>query len=156
MKYVFFLLLCLSLNAYGQEFQPIKGRQFSGYIVKKEYPVFKNTKDQRYTPSENDIKRAESILLSNEKYINQHQINEGFGSEDIYKSLYQYIRQYVGFVNKSGDHIVWVNMLHEKGTTTAQAARHIIWVRDGGNYYWSVYINITKWRLYNMMVEESA
>ncbi len=154
MRFALLLLLGLAVNTYGQEFTRIDGRGFKGYIVDKDHFVFKSIENhrERYTPTAEDVKRVETILSSNEEYLKQHQLDKSKGNPIIYKNLRKYIRQYVGFIDKSGDRILWINLIYRKDLDLDKVSKDLVVVYDGGSYYWSICINVTKGNLYDMKV----
>ncbi|WP_316822998.1 hypothetical protein [Pedobacter gandavensis] len=154
MKYTLFVLFLLTVNAYGQELSFIKDKKFSGYIVAKERFVFKSVENQdaRYTPSIDDVRKAERILSCNEKYLKDNQSSKLPDYPVIYKSIRRYIRQYVGFIDKSGDHIIWIILISKKKAEHDKVGRDIIQAEDGASNYWSVCINITKGYIFDMRI----
>lgn len=154
MKYTLFVLFFLTSNAYAQELSFIKDKRFFDYIVAKERFVFKSIENQqaRYTPSMDDVRKAEMILSCNGKYLKDNQISKLPDYPIIYQSLRKYERQYVGLIDKSGDHIMWINLVSKKKAKHDDVSRDIIQANDGGSHYWSICINITKGYVYNMRV----
>jgi hypothetical protein len=154
MKYTLFVLFLFTANVHGQDLSFIKDKKFSGYIVAKEHFVFKSIENQqaRYTPSMDDVRKAEIILTCNEKYLKDNQGSKLPDYPVIYKNLRKYVRQYVGFIDKAGDMIIWINLVSEKKAKHDKVGQDIIDVEDGGSYYWSVCINITKGNIFDMRV----
>jgi len=154
MKYMVLLLLFITMNAYGQDFLFIKGKAFSGFIVPKEHLVFRSIENQqeRFTPSKDDVEKAELLLLSNTDYLKKSQGNVFPGYPVIYKNRSKYIRQYVGFKDKSGDDVIWINFLSKKNIAHSKLGKDIVNVLDGGSYYWSVFVNITTGAVFGVQI----
>jgi hypothetical protein len=152
MKYLLLLSFLLTGSVYGQEFPLIKEKGFTGYVCPKECVVLKSIKDEkeRYTPSTQDIENAENILLLNKTYLKEKQTTSARGNPAIYKNLPKYIRQYVGFINSSGDKIIWINFILKKEIKYYKPNQDIVHVNDGGSSYWSINVNVNKGYLSNM------
>lgn len=155
MKFTFFILSIMfsSSIAFCQSSIHVKGKDYEGYIFNKEHFVFGTVEKQkdRYTPTMNDIKCIEQILKNNVDYIKDNQTEKIKGYPVIYRNMNKYKRQYIGYQTQSGDIIIWVNFLKDYDNQSA-LAQDIIYVNDGGSYYWSVFINMTKKELFNMRI----
>lgn len=102
-----------------------------------------DNQNERYTPTKEDIFLAEQIMKKNISCLNKELINQPKGYPRIHKKLKNYIRQYVGFLNKSNDKIIWINFIWKDRFTKREFSNEIINVHDGGSYYWSIQINLT-------------
>ncbi len=149
------LLNCILLFSQNSEYY--KGRGYQGYAFNKDFFVFMSIENQkeRYTPTKQDIKLCEEIL--------KRDIDELISSLNLCTSiskntLRKYRRQYVGFVNKDGDIIIWINMLYKRSNhrTKAELSNDIIDVLDGGEDYWNIYVNVTKKYLYKLQINGIA
>jgi hypothetical protein len=153
MKYLLLMnfLLFISCVTYGQKANYIK-LDFEGYVFEKNHFVFVSVNDMesRYTPSTDDIMIAERILKDSLSYLRQHQVI--YGGPIIYKNLENYVRQYVGCVTKERDKIIFINFVWKNQVSLNRLSEDIYYVLDGGSYYWSICINITRRRLFNMEV----
>lgn len=145
-----FALLCMS--GYSQESTLVKGKGYTGYAFNKEHFVFMSIDNQkeRYTPTKEDIMQIEKILkdsinsvLKKQKYCNTS-INRN--------TLKKYKRQYVGFITKNGDVVIWINLLRNKEIEDIELSKDIVTVLDGGEKYWSIFINLTKTTLYGVRI----
>jgi len=145
-----FTLLCL--NGYSQESTLVKGKGYIGYAFDKEHFVFMSIDNQkeRYTPTKEDIIQAEKIVKENidsvlkkQKYCNSS-INRN--------TLKKYKRQYVGFRTNNGDIVIWISLLKNKDINDIELSKDIITILDGGENYWSVFVNLTKGVLYGVRV----
>lgn len=63
-----------------------------------------------------------------------------------------YIRQYVGFIDKEGNIMIWINMINDGSISASEFSEDIVMVFDGGNNYWSIFINITKKSFFGLSV----
>lgn len=138
----------------------IKGKQFEGYIFPKDYlPVivyFKGIKE-RYTPTQEDITKAEQIVKDQLAIINQLLVNQGGSCPVIHKNLFRYKRQYVGYIDEKGDKIVWINYIISKDKAqTSSLSKNVIIVLDGCSNYWNIKVNISKAKLYDLQINGSA
>lgn len=150
-----FLLNCILLFSQNSEYY--KGRGYQGYAFNKDFFVFMSIENQkeRYTPTKQDINLCEEIL--------KRDIDELISSLNLCTSisnntLEKYWRQYVGFVNKDGDIIIWINMLYKRSNhlTKAELSNDIISVEDGGEDFWNIYVNVTKKYLYKLQINGVA
>ncbi len=149
-----YMTVLFCLLAYSQEPTFVKGDKYEGYIFDKEHFVFLSIDNQqgRYTPSEDNIEQCEDILKRNlGNYMINNQISPS--SIPIYRILPHYKRQYVGFITKDNEIVIWINFLRYSYT---DLSKDIIWVKDGGSNFWSIFINLTKKELYNMEVNGEA
>ena len=158
MKKVLFLSIMLLLNCFvlfSQNSEYFKGRGYYGYAFNKDFFVFMSIENQkeRYTPTKQDIKLCEEILKS---HIDQYLSDLNICTSISRKTLNKYARQYVGFINKDGDIIIWINMLYKRSQTKAELSKRVIFSCDGGDSYWNIYVNITKRYLYKLEINGVA
>lgn len=121
----------------------IEGSDFMGYIFPKEYKsdYFSPNDGLTYTPSKEDVIRAETILKEKIKEANKSRINQGDKCPVIHKQLRKYNRQYFGIIDKDGNKIIYINFIWKK-LTPNHWNKEIIVVLDGCSYYWNVKVNI--------------
>lgn len=128
-----------------------------GGIIDKGTSTWRDFEGQkeRYTPTLDDVRYTEKILTDSIVYIKREEPSH---SDFITKNLNRYLRQYVGFMNENGDKIVWINFLYknDRFINTAYLNDAVITVNDGGEYYWSIKVNITKNKLYDIAVNGEA
>ena len=67
--------------------------------------------DGRFTPTDEEIAETEYLLQKRIAYVNRDHYNQEGMCPIIDEHMRMYRRQYVGFTNDRGDHIVWVNGL---------------------------------------------
>ena len=127
-------------------------------IFSQEYTDLINQSDfkERFTPTEQEIVRTEKALKRN-WIINKSMINQGGSCPIIHKKLNKYKRQYVGYINSSGEKIIWINFIwkREKGILS-KLDKEIIIVLDGCSYFWDINLNLEKEELFNLRVNGSA
>ena|SRR5690606_7872301 len=138
----------------------IKGKKFEGHIFSKEYaPLtmrFKEAK-KRYTPTEQDISKAEKIIKDQVVNINQPLVNQGGNCPIIHSNLSKYKRQYIGYVDERGDKIVWVNFIIRKDKEKiSRLSKDVIIVLDGCSNYWNIKVNLNKEKLFELRINGSA
>lgn len=131
----------------------IKERKFEGYIFPKEYVLdipAENIKS-RYTPSKEDIIKAENIIEEQIYYINKSLINQTGGCPIIHKNLNKYKRQYFGFINDKGESIIWINLIWKK-EITASWGQEVVIILDGCSHYWNIKINLISNKAFDLQV----
>lgn len=132
----------------------IKGQNFKGYIFPEKHFVLIsiNNQSKRYTPTEEDIILAEKVLSKKIRQANLKKINQGKDCPQIDINLKRYFRQYVGFIDKDGNRIVWINLLWENYMSEESLKKDIVQVLDGCSYYWNISVNIDKELLQDLSV----
>ena len=88
------------------------------------------------------------------KQIN-YQKSDQFGPI-IHENLPKYRRQYVGNINKKGQKIIWINFLWTKENDESRLAKDVLYVDDGGSYYWNIKVNIVTEELTDLMINGVA
>ncbi|MDR0972418.1 MAG: hypothetical protein LBM61_00345, partial [Prevotellaceae bacterium] len=112
MRKIFLMLLLFLIGSlsYAQEVTFIKEKEYSGYIFPRGISIWGfPAEGNRYTPSIEDVFAAERILKDSISsiYVKSHQ--EQYVSYPINKrSLKKYIRQYVGYLNRHNEPILWI------------------------------------------------
>ena len=116
-----------------------------------------------WTPKEKHLRKIDSIVTSAIKT----------NYKDRYRhlkpdSLNEYYRQYVCFIDIHGDSIVYINavctidihMIIDKSNKVNRIRddwqHHLINVDDGGDCYWSVYVNLTKNKYFRFSINGIA
>ena len=149
----------------------VRSNKFHGTIFKSSYPkdkLFINSVDSvnRFTPTENDIKLAETILKEQIKKTNNPRINQFGKKQYIYKNLNKYFRQYIGFINDKGDKLIHINFYWDKYSLSDRLKGYddqrltytsdFAIVFDGGSFYWNINVNLTKHNLERLEVNGIA
>lgn len=148
----------------------VKSNRFRGTIFTAAYNTgqFIITTDSvsRFTPNQEDIFLAETILKDQIKEINKGHPNQLLKREYIEKNLSKYFRQYVGFTNSNGERIVHINMHWDRFSLSDRISGY--WdsrldytsdysiVFDGGSRYWSINVNLNSKKLFGLSVNGIA
>jgi hypothetical protein len=104
----------------------------------------------RFTPTENQIKSAETLLTSQIQEFNNRRVNQSIG-QYVDKNLNNYFRQYVGLIDEKGDSIIHINFYWNKYTLSNKikgySERRLTYtsdfsiVLDRGSQYWNINVN---------------
>jgi len=137
----------------------VKSNKFRGTIFKNTYSqgkLFLGAADSinRFTPTVDEIKLAETILRQQIEKLNNPRINQFGKQSHIDENLNKYFRQYVGFINEKGDSVIHINLYWDKFTLSDRLKGYddqrreytsdFSIVLDGGSHYWNVNVNLTK------------
>lgn len=147
MSKVIFILFAISLIGCS------KGKSLLtvAFPASYEIPYQVSNHDQRFTPSVNEIDLAEKILIEQLRGLNQNRFNQGIGCPAIDKKLNKYARQYVGYINKEGERIIWINAVwHSKVPDYFE--EDVVFILDGCSYYWNIEVNLTIQQASNLQV----
>ncbi|MCW1146805.1 hypothetical protein [Flavobacterium lacisediminis] len=155
MKYIIILFLS-SCFIYAQNVaEHFKTRQFEVAI----FPESSNEimQQNRFTPTKEEIIKAENALKFKLKFLNNPLINQS-RSPIIHKNLKKYKRQYFGYINNKGEKILYINSLWSKSIKEHHWhwLNEIIWISDGGSYYWNIEYNLETKELENLKVNGYA
>lgn len=157
MKNILFIGLMLICNLmYSQNSTYIREREYSGYVFDKGHFIFMSVENQkeRYTPTQENIAQVEKLLKDSISYILKYQ--NKCKSPINKNTLKKYRRQYVGFLTKDNDIIIWVNFINNKGISDKELSEDVIRVYDGGSNYWSIFVNLAKKELFEMQVNGTS
>ena len=168
-KTLFFALalLCLSFGAGAQEYmEPVEtwkvaevwGNNYHGWAFHQDHEVDITVENQdgRFTPTDAEIADAERLIQKRIHYINREHINQGGMCPVIDEHMRLYRRQYVGFTNDRGDHIVWVNYLWDENLTDTQLASDVLLMRGGCAHFWHLKCNLTTRKVYGLEVNSEG
>lgn len=112
--------------------------------------------EQRFTPTREEIDKAELALQNDLKNLNRDLINQS-SSPIIHKNLSKYKRQYFGYIDKNGDRILLINCFWSKDKDDLEHwLTGRIMVLDGGSYYWNVRFNLDKGKLFELDINGYA
>ncbi len=109
-----------------------------------------------YKATMEDVREAERLLRSKYFYIMPAK-RDKLGRETRPR-LKWYTRQYVFGIDGNGKKYVWINALRlEDGSYLIErVSKGIVRVRDGGNYYWNVLLNISDGKVLGVMINGEA
>lgn len=116
-----------------------------GYVFMEQHELDESLKLTVYCPSMEDVRMAEKLLRSKYTYIMPAEKRDKLGRETRPR-LKSYKRQYVFGVDNEGKKYAWVNGISAKEIDDWLGERldkGIIHVRDGGNSFWQVLLNIS-------------
>lgn len=124
-----------------------------------QYWVFKECKPADLT--NNDLKQIETILnecikdYNPEREIQFQEINDKHPELKLDKKnfvidLTLYKRQYVAVLNSKGEKEVWVNCFCSNGNENWK--ENLVFVKDGGNCYFNLKINLTTGKYCELIV----
>jgi hypothetical protein len=153
MKYIIILFLSNCLIHAQNVAEHFKTKQF-------EVAIFPESSDEimqqnRFTPTKEDIIKADNALKSKLKEVNRNFENQ-YNSPIIHRNLKKYKRQYFGFINNKGEKVLYINSLWKKNEKETKWLRQIIMVSDGGSYYWNIEYNLDNDELMNLSVNGPA
>lgn len=121
----------------------------------------------RFTPTAQEITKAERLIRSTIKQINASRPNQVGSCPRIDKNLRRYHRQYIGYLNDNGERNLLIGFTWNRfpvldlldGTALEQRER---WTReyytvfDGCSLHWSISVNLTTDSLFNFGVNGLA
>ena len=98
-----------------------------------------------YHPCLEDVQRAEVLFAEvlNFRTDSANQVPRVF----LAPYFYQYIRQYIFYLNKQNDTCVYINLVQFQRAKEYGVDRRFLLVHDGGDHYWHAKINLTKRQL---------
>ena len=153
MKYIILLFLSSCFIHAQNVAEHFKTKQFEVAI----FPESSNEimQQNRFTPTKEEIIKAENALKSKLKFINNLLINQS-SSPIIHRNLKKYKRQYFGYINDKGERILYINSLWSKSYKDNIWLNEIIWISDGGSHYWNIQYNLATNELENLKVNGYA
>lgn len=96
----------------------------------------------RFKPSEEESLKALSLIQS---FLAEH--------KDELQPLSNYKVQVFGWINSNGEKILWANYLGEE---KPEWKEKVIIVRDGGNYFFNVKVNLAIGQVYDFSINGEA
>lgn len=162
-KFLLFLLvttLFATLNAQEQvpaeevwKAEEIEGSYYHGYSFHKNWEVdfTVESQDGRYTPSNEDIAKAERLIKKRIAYVNRNHENQEGKCPVIDEHMNKYERQYVGFTDIYGYRIVWVNFIWDE-SGKLNLFDDVILTKGGCAHFWHIKVNIDTEKIYGLEV----
>lgn len=110
----------------------------------------------RFTPTRQDVEKAELALKRNLKNLNKKLINQS-STPIIHEKLNNYKRQYFGYIDKNGNRVLFINCFwsNDKDDSDSWLTERTM-VLDGGSYYWNVKYNLDKNELFDLAINGYA
>jgi hypothetical protein len=114
------------LQGYCQKTIPVTLKNLcrgDGVIFATEYklPIIIEEGSKRFTPSIENITKAETLLLSNSDEVKYKGLVGMYEPNKLKKKLCRYNRQYVGYQNAASDSIILIHLLNFKNKKQAKA-----------------------------------
>lgn len=170
MKKTLFLTLAalvLTLAVGAQEYiEPVEkwkvaevwGNNYHGWAFHQDVEVDFTVENQdgRFTPTDVEIAEAERLIQKRIAYINRDHYNQQGMCPVIDEHMHKYRRQYVGFTNDRGDHIVWVNYLWDDNFSDELLASDVLLTRGGCGHFWHIKCNLATRKVYGLEVNEAG
>lgn len=157
---VLIIALLTTLNSLGQtnttftKADHYKTKTFDVAIFPANY--FGLIPGKRFTPTRQEIDKAEIALQNNLKSLNRQLINQS-STPIIHKNLKKYKRQYFGYIDYNGNRILLINCFWTKDKDdTERWLTDQKMVDDGGSYYWNIKFNLDKNELFDLYINGYA
>ena len=140
------MLLLASFRSLAQETK-------NGYIIEEHKSILgvETISSQRFTPSQSDVILAEKIVLDNKRSIKRMPIYK-MQRPGVFCFYNKYFRQYVGFVDQTGNKIILINYIRNKRLIKTSDVSEIITVLDGDNRYWYAVVNLEQQNLVKVFI----
>jgi len=135
------------------DYAEVQGINYHGYAFHEQWDVDFTVENQdgRYTPTEEDIAEAERLIQKRIAYVNRFHENQEGDCPVVDEHMRKYERQYVGFTDITGCHIVWVNFVWDENA--AERLKQDIVLTEGGcGHYWHIKVNLSTGKVYGLEV----
>ena len=170
MKKSLFLTLAMLLSATlagAQEYiEPVEtwkvsevwGNNYHGWSFHQDWEVDFTVENQdgRFTPTDAEIAEAERLIQKRIAYVNRDHYNQEGMCPIIDEHMRMYRRQYVGFTNDRGDHIIWANFLWNDTLPDTRLAGDVILTRGQCGHYWHIKCNLATRKVYGLEVNDEG
>ncbi len=141
----------------------VKGDSFEGVLFSKDFtfPFLENQSgEQRFTPTIEDVEKAEKLLFDNIKaeYKNHSKHGASYGPS-VDKRLHNYIRQYFGYYTDEGEKVIFISCLVKtpydfKNQQVPNWLKGAVLVINGGSNYWQVQANLYSNYIFNLQINK--
>ena len=130
------------------------GNNYHGWAFHQDHEVDFTVENQdgRFTLTDEEVADAEYLIQKKIAYVNRDHYNQGGMCPIIDEHMRKYRRQYVGFTNDRGDHIVWANFLWDDKLTDEKLASDILFTKGGCGHFWHIKCNLTTRKVYGLEV----
>ncbi len=138
--------------------EEVWGNNYHGWSYHQDWEVdfTVENQDARFTPTDAEIADAERLIQKRIAYLNRDHYNQGGMCPVIDEHMRKYRRQYVGFTNDRGDHIIWVNYLWDDNLTDERLASDVLLTRGGCGHFWHVKCNLATRKVYGLEINEEG
>ena len=132
----------------------IWGNNYHGWSFHQDWEVDFTIENQdgRFTPTDAEIAEAERIIQKRIAYVNRDHYNQQGMCPVIDEHMRMYRRQYVGFTNDRGDHVIWANFLWDDELTDEKLASDVLLTRGGCGHFWHIKCNLATRKVYGLEV----
>ncbi len=139
------------------DYEEINGSNYHGYNFSESWDVDFTIENQdgRYTPTEEDVAEAERLIQKRLAYVNRYHINQEGMCPVIDEHIRKYERQYVGFTDLTGCHIVWVNFVWDDNIGD-RLTQDIVLTEGGCGHYWHIKVNLSTGKVYGLEVNSDG
>lgn len=169
MKRLFLTLVTIAFAtmAVAQEFvEPVEkwkvaevwGNNFHGWSFHQDWEVDFTVENQdgRFTPTDAEIADAERLIQKKIDKVNSEHYNQQGMCPVIDEHMHKYRRQYVGFTNDRGDHVVWVNFLWDDNLSDEKLASDVLLTKGGCGHFWHIKCNLATRKVYGLEVNDDG
>jgi len=158
MKFNFSLLVLLFIGLASCKAQkPYDMRKpYKGVIVTQDVNIYADDKESWFKPTIEEARKAEELLAKKLNQLNKDRANQGDGCPDIEKNISKYVRQYIGYADKSGNKVIFINMIWSKGVDLDGLDSEYVMIFDGCSRYWIVKVNLETEAFYDLDIKGSA
>lgn len=132
----------------------IWGNNYHGWSFHQDWEVDFTVENQdgRFTPTDAEIAEAERIIQKRIGYANRDHYNQQGMCPVIDEHMRMYRRQYVGFTNDRGDHIIWANFLWDENLTDEKLASDVLLTKGGCGHFWHIKCNLATKKIYGLEI----
>jgi hypothetical protein len=153
---IFILIILAVFKSFGQAniADHYKTRKFDVAI----FPVtsLDMIPGKRFTPTKEEINKAEAVLNSELKNLNKERPNQ-LSTPVIHEKLRKYKRQYFGYTDQNGKRILLINCYWCKRKEFDEKwLKEKISILDGGSYFWEIKFNLDTNELFELYVNGNA
>ncbi len=134
------------------------GNNYHGWSFHQDWEVDFTVENQdgRFTPTDVEIAEAERLIQKRIAYLNRDHYNQQGMCPVIDEHMRMYRRQYVGFTNDRGDHIIWANFLWDDSLTDEKLGSDVLLTKGGCGHFWHVKCNLATKKVYGLEINESG
>ncbi|WKN44485.1 hypothetical protein [Tunicatimonas pelagia] len=142
----------------------VEGESFQGVIFSEDTEcTYCFQGEKRFSPTLYNVQEAEEVLKDNLRQENAEKVNQGKNCPVIHKNLNNYRRQYFGYINQKGDSIIYTIFEWSRYSISDRIRgaiednsedwkKEMVLDLDGCSRYWTINIDITEEKLFNLRV----